>query len=356
MKTSLYLPAVSCLLTLISAATLRGNDLTADNLSLSASATIAGDIIFGTVYNGPSGNTIVSPAFRLSVANQGINTEITVPYTVEGHYEDQEVTTPEYGWVTIWTMQPSYSWGQIGTTYIDPIYDEFGNQIGGGTYEPLYGDIYMGEVLTEQSVWEVIGTTTQWQNVWVDTHQSFYTDYVYDAPKIQFTATRSDANWAWQVPTATAGEVKDIMVLWNGGLRLPSDDANRLMSLSSDSLTQSFTESISAGQKVFVTRLGSHDLKVESTAVTGSGMTQQKSEKTHEMKPESLVLSRVEKEGASPSQVISAKQTQIAADSAHFGGIVTVEGDVKVKGVMRVEPAGNLTMGIYDDGPRPLDQ
>ena len=46
-------------------------------------------------------------------------------------------------------------------------------------------------------------------------------------------------------------------------------------------------------------------------------------------------------------------QTQIAARSAQFGGAVTVEGNMNVKGSLRVLPAGDLDMGAFHKGIKP---
>lgn len=62
------------------------------------------------------------------------------------------------------------------------------------------------------------------------------------------------------------------------------------------------------------------------------------------MRADALQLTRSEY-GSNGSSITS--QTQIAARSAQFGGAVTVEGNLNVKGVLRVLPAGDLEMAFH---------
>lgn len=344
----------SAFLSISGAGWLQAEDLTADWLTVNAGATISGLLQFGTASTGVVGaSPSTTSAFQLSIA-QGLK-EITVPYTVEGHYEEGYVTVEDYGWVPDGYTQPQYTITQIGSDYFPAVYDNEGNIVTEAYTEPRYESIYTGDMWIETGTrWAVIGSHTEMGQIWVDSYESSYTDYLFEAPKIQFTASRSDANWAWQVPTENSGEYKDVMVVWNGGLRIPSNDPNRMMALASDSLTQSYDEVVGTERRVHVSRLGSHDLKTTVTTSTGSGAALISAESTNEVKPESIILTRVESQGADPIAVTLSAQTQIAAQSAHFGGVMTVVGDVKVQGVLRLEPAGDLTMGDYQVGPRPV--
>jgi hypothetical protein len=185
--------------------------------------------------------------------------------------------------------------------------------------------------------------------VWVDEQQSSYSDFVYGVPKIQFTAARSDSNWAWQVPTA-GGAPKDIMMLWDGGLSLPSEDTNRMMALLQDSLTQSYqrpwdgTQSSVESSEVKVNGMKAVSIIRHDTQLNGSS-----EERKSQLRPASLVISHENKLAGNTTMV----QTQIAADNASFGGVVQVAGDVRVKGVLRVQPAGDLSMEGFTNGPQP---
>ena len=55
-------------------------------------------------------------------------------------------------------------------------------------------------------------------------------------------------------------------------------------------------------------------------------------------------------EGSQPTT----KVTQIGAQASHFSGLVTVEDNLHVQGVLRIAPAGNLSMGAYTQGPTPV--
>lgn len=323
-------------------------DLTADHLTIQASATIAGPASFGTVHYGlQSSPHASSSAFKVSVAQA--NTEVTVPFTVEGHYEDGYTTVEDYGWIKSGRWQAQHSQQEVGTITISPVFDETGNRIEPERSEPIYGDDYLGDSWVDSNYWGIIGTHSEPGQVWVAPHQSSYTDYAQGVPKIQFTAARSDTNWAWQVPS-DSGVAKDILVLWDGGLRLPSRDDNRMMALLTDSLTQSYQTPWDGNQEKLETselRVNEFKTFTQVRSETSNGKSTEKS--TSQLRSESIQFTREEQISGTASTV----QTQIAAKSAHFGGVVQVEGDVKVRGVLRVRPAGDLDMGSYTSGPQP---
>lgn len=303
---------------------------------------------FGSLFTGLQSNaSYEGSAFYISTS-QALQ-PVQVPYTVDGYYQDTYVTVEEYGTIYSGYWQATYDYGIVSGQTYPAVTDSEGNVISAEWNDYQYGYTYTGDTWIDSSYWGVTGSHTEPGQVWVDAYQSSYTDYQYDVPKIQFTAARSNSNWAWQVPTENGG-IKDIMLLWNGGLRLPSDDTNRMMALMSDSLTQSYHTPLTNGEE----KWESSELKMDSlktssqvTRTGSSGVINEKSQS--QLRPESIQFSREEQTSGNSITV----QTQIAAKSASFGGVVQVEGDMKVRGVLRVLPAGDLEMGEYTNGVQP---
>jgi hypothetical protein len=318
------------------------------NLGVTGSADFSHTAAFGTLYTGlQSSPTPTGRAFTVSTS-QGFQ-EVQVPYTVEGYYQDGYITVEDYGTIYSGHWEAQYTWGIVSGQSYPAVYDENNVETTPAYDDYQYGYIYTGDVWVDDSYWGVIGTHSEPGQIWVEAHDSTYTDYQFDVPKIQFTAARSDANWAWQVP-ASGGGVKDIMLLWNGGLRIPSEDSNRMMALMEDSLTQSYQQPWDGTQeRLDSSELRMNELKKYTRVRYDTGLGEVTEISTSQVRSESIQFSHEEQMAGTSSTV----QTQIAAKSATFGGVVQVEGDVKVHGVLRVLPAGDLEMGSYTNGPQP---
>lgn len=380
MKISHLIP----LLLAVQVTLLPADDLTVDNLTINASATVAGastftswatfqggaqfdgsvyinanlnvtgsadfnhTTSFGTLYEGlQSSPTPISRAFTVSTS-QGFQ-EVQVPYTVQGYYQDGYVTVEDYGTIYSGHWEAQYNWGIVSGQTYPAIYDENGVETTPAYDDYQYGYLYTGDAWVDDSYWGVIGTHSEPGQVWVEAHLSSYTDYEYGVPKIQFTAARSDANWAWQVP-ASGGGVKDILLLWNGGLRIPSEDSNRMMALMEDSLTQSYQVPWDGTQeRLDSSELRMNELKKYTRVRHNTALGEVTEMSTSQVRSESIQFTREEQMAGTSTTV----QTQIAAKSANFGGVVQVQGDLGVQGVIRVHPAGNLGMGPYTQGPTP---
>jgi len=328
-------------------ALVHADDITADNLTIQQSATFQSDAYFGTVLSGLQSLPSLAHGFSVSVA-QGTS-EVNIPYTVQGHYEDEWYTVEEYGWVTSGYWQAQYTWGVVGTQWVPAVYDAEGNVITEGYNEDVYGEVYTGDQWVDTSGYGVSGTHQEFGPVWKEPYQSTYVDYQYGVPKVQFRATRSDTNFAWQVPTESGG-VKDILVVWNGGLRVPSEDVNGLMALMSDSLTQSYVQPWDGTTEVQdSSELRNNRLKTVKRVRSGTGVDEVIQESTSDLKAESLNVKQEYQQNGTATAV----QTQIGAASASFGGVVQVQGNMAVRGVLRVLPAGDLEMGSFNEGPQP---
>lgn len=319
-------------------------------VSVNGNLAVSGNATFGTLYSGLQNTpTIGGSAFTVSVF-QGLQ-EVQVPYTIDGYYQDGYITVDDYGVLGAGSgyWQAQYTWGIVSGQTYGPYYDEEGNVSTPEYNDYQYGYIYSGDQWVDTSSWGVIGSHMEAGQVWVPPSQSFYTDYQYGVPKIQFTAARSDANWAWQVP-GTNGVPKDIMLLWDGGLRLPSSDPNRMMALMPDSLTQSYQQLWDGNQE----RTDSSELKLDglksvSNVRQNSEVGEVRTINTTHLRSDAATFTSEEQMGTTAKTI----QTQISAKSANFGGVVQVQGDLSIKGVLRVFPAGDLSMEGFTNGPQP---
>ena len=128
---------------------------------------------------------------------------------------------------------------------------------------------------------------------------------------------------------------------------MTSEDTSRTFSLTPWSLQQSAsgtdgtntTGQNSAEETQHAALLQWQDNAGNNSAQTGS-----------HLRAEALQLVRTE---SLASGISTTAQTQIAARSAQFGGAVTVEGNLNVKGSVRVLPVGDLAMGAFHKGTRP---
>ena len=175
----------------------------------------------------------------------------------------------------------------------------------------------------------------------------------YSAPRLQFTATRSDAAWVWRAPeqlpswaqSNDVGGPVDIMVLTSGGLLLPNNDpiygAASGMLISHDSIKSNLQESGDDGNGSLKSFSAGHEgIEFKEQGWSWNNGTLSTAEDNSHLNSNTLLLSR--SESTSGTAV-----TQIAAKSAHFGGVVSVEG------VLRVNPAGDLGMGQFHHGMKP---
>lgn len=322
------IPRALCFACLVGGSPLLGT--TFNTVTVNQDATIAGAAFFGSVSNDntPLGPITPFPGMKVHVT-QGSN-EVWNSVMVSGYYQDNWVTVEQWGNVPSNTgrWEPQYTWGIVSEEYIPPVYDYDGSVITEGYWNQTFGDVYTGDVwVADPDVWGITGTITENQPIWVPDHyESTYSYTQFHAPLIHQTATRSDANWVWEVPTSE-GTTRAVMRLWDGGIALPNYDGQTLMSITPTSIYYSNE----TGSNSLMNAQGSLYL----TQVTnGATLEESKSE----VRPELLRLTRKEV----TNNVATIGMTQIAAKSATFGGIVTVEGNLNVLGTITQggEPVG----------------
>ncbi len=311
------------------------------DLDVSNQATIGAAIHLGSVQIGANASAGTSYGQRMEVTQQA--QEVMQSYTIPGYNQDNWVTVEDWGWVDVpgyWS--PQYTWGIVGEDYYPAVYDENGVEIAAAYWVPRYGDVYTGDTwVSGYSTWGITGTHEENQSIWIPDQVSSYWEMNYSAPVIHATASRSDANWVWNVPD-TNGNLHHVLRLWDGGLTLPLPNGEVSMTLSPTSLSYSGESGGPQHKSAQMNAEGTF----HTTTVTGAASSAQSAS---ELRPELIRLTRTE----TTNGATTLGQTQIAAKSAAFGGVVEVAGDLKVQGTLRVPEQGDLSMGEFTSGPQP---
>lgn len=310
------------------------------DITVSNDATIGNAINFGQVQLGNNASGGTSHGARLHVTQEA--QEVWQSYTIEGYYSDNWVTVEDWGYAEVggyWS--PQYMWGIVSYNEFPAVYDENNNLVTPAYSEPVYGDVYTGDVwVSGTTMWTVVGTHQENQPIWNPETTGSYSEWQYNAPVIHNTATRSDANWVWDVPGDSG--VRSVLRVWDGGLALPNANGEVNMTLSPTSLQYVGVGLASNGTSP-LNKLA--QIYSEGTLHTASAPDLGEEDKA-ELRPELLRLTRTENNAP-------AGQTQIAAKSAAFGGVVEVAGDLKVQGTFRVPQRGDISMGEFTNGPQP---
>lgn len=313
------------------------------DLDVSNQATIGAAIHLGSVQLGQTAGS-TSYGLRMNVSQQA--EEVMQSYTIPGYNQDNWVTVEDWGWVTVpgyWA--PQYTWGVVGQDYFPPVLDENGVEISAGYWMDRYDWIYNGDSWVPDSTnWGITGTHQENNPTWVPDQLSSYSETRYDAPVIHASASRTDTNWVWEVPDAS-GSLRKVMRLWDGGLTLPQPNGEVKMTLSPTSLFYTNAHSAPNGTDTLykLTQMNAEGILQTATVVAVG------EESKLETRPELIRLTRTEMDGG----ITTIGQTQIAAKSAAFGGVVEVAGDLKVQGTLRVPKRGDISMGEFTSGPQP---
>ena len=238
-----------------------------------------------------------------------------------GHYEAREtfgitgghmetITTTGIiggGWQDVWV------WGVVG-----------------GHYEDVMGSTY-----------GVVGSQETTQEVWVPESRSSRTETRAGVPMVRFVGQELNSVWSWK------NQNKELMELSSAGLSLPkpyeTDGRNRAV-LTSTEFEQSFTaDDESTGAYVsYGVKLAKDGIETWNDEGSQNGVTTSRSAS---YKPQEVIFRKSEPSGDGIS--IESRSTRIAATDAEFGG------NVAVKGILRVNPAGDVGMGDFTNGPKP---
>jgi hypothetical protein len=340
-------------------------------------AHIQGATFFGKLADDPS-----SAGFKVDVVQASYLTggELIQEGQESGYYDYEVIQHPARTWyedvyTDIWGMVDQGYW-EPGTlveypysTWVDPVYDEEGNLISDG-YEYFYSEwIEEGGQWVENWVEGVI--RTDWTQVehyeeaweeeiahWIDTSTAaVYSEVVevFEKPVIRFSATRSDASWLWQNPgDGETQESRWLMKLSNAGLLFPSplgDNVYRKALYNHQSAM--YTEVQFQTQDDPTLGIGSEFSKegLKAWAEEGDAIgandrllapsVRMESKLTHN----ALEIQRAQPTNDGTSSAVFT--TRIVADHATFGG------SVAVKGALLILPQGDISMGEFNNGPRP---
>jgi hypothetical protein len=244
------------------------------DVDVSNNATIAGAAFFGSIQVDQTGNSL-SHGMALNVSQT--TEEVVSGYIVPAHYVDNWVTVEDWGWVEsggYWS--PQYSWQWVGQDYFPPVYDEFGNVIEPERWESRYDNVYIGDVwVSGEQVWGITGTHQENQQMWVPDETQSYTEMRYNAPVIHQRATRSDANWVWEVPDGNGG-AREVMRLWDGGLGLADVSSGLGMTLSPSALYYTRDNTVAgASSSNTSAQVGAEVTTYTTTSISGGGGAEQ---------------------------------------------------------------------------------
>jgi len=334
---------ISLLAVLWPPARLRADDIAADNITIQQAA------LFGMVYTDTSATTLAE-GLRIDASQD--TAEVYHTSTTPGYFDDNWVTIEEFGEVEIGHWEYTTEYQIVGYDKIPATYDEDGNIITPESYEPRWDDVVTGSTwVSEGTTWGVTGTHQENQPVWRDEQTNSWTETTAGGtPRVRFNATRSDTNFTFRVPSpGTPDGMKDILVVWEGGLTLPNIDTSRTSVFTSGSLQQSWWRSVSNTYLVSTSNVRAESITQRSTASYSAAGAAHLDTSENEARPEYLRLTRTENVNGTSTVA----QTQIAAKSATFAGVVEVSGNLKVQGALLVQPQGDLLMGAYTNGPQP---
>jgi hypothetical protein len=348
--------------------------------SVLSELTVAGDALFqgqahfGTLLNGAGG-----PGFKVVVSQ--------TPITVESQVWVEESTRPVTRWEDVWgATEQGYNnevWGWVtqdtwhhaegyyteqgsGMYQGTSTYDEFGNEIMNEIMiqvwvetAPAYMTSSTDYVVTGTTwvstgtTWGVIDTVPVTEDELVPGYWDTLTQNDYSAPIIDFTANRSSTVWRWQNPSEMAGN-QTLMTLSSGGLSFPSlaNDGWTRRSYINDLETR-FSRIILSGADSSRQAFGSKQTHegIQVWGEEGGVATEANPDRIAfpnlannvKIEHDAVNVSRSIKQNGN----ITTKNTRVLADYAKFGGIV------EVQGALRVAPSGDLSMGIYTQGNQP---
>jgi len=209
-------------------------------------------------------------------------------------------------------------------------------------------DDYLGE----QQIGEepVVTTTTDPDTITTES----YTDYA--TPMARFTGTRPGLAWVWRNWEDSSGaSSRDLMTLSEGGLLLPNPApgaGNYNASLSYNKFEQSWSgpqqiQNVGILYRTFGSSMEKDKIRVwNSSGNYQAGNTSQVTpdQDTVEIASDGVT---VKSDAQGSGSTVQSQVTHIKSTFATFAG------NVAVKGVLRVQPAGDIDMGAYTAGPQP---
>lgn len=306
------------------------------NLTVQQDSWLYGVTSFGHLTENPQ-----TPGLWLGVSQDGYMTTQTNVVT-PGYWTTQSVVVEDYGWVENGYYTPIFDYVTIND-YFPPVYDSDGILITDGYTSSRIEYQQTGQTWNSNSTWGITGSHTEQQPVWIPDVVENVEVTNYGAPRVAFTAPRSDTNYDFMFPSSYGGGMWRALSIYNGGLMMGSENGWRSVSLTPQYIQQYGYNTDGSQYNAVANAEGAQHYawKYNSTSYVYG---------VSELRADTLQFRRTEYfyNGTNVTA-----QTQIAARSAQFGGAVTVEGNLNVKGPLRLLPAGDLDMGAFHKGAKP---
>jgi hypothetical protein len=286
------------------------------------------------------------PVFQLGLSQD--EWEYTQSNVIRPGYNSyQTIVVEDYGWMDTGYWQPNFDWVTVDE-YYPPVYDTDGNVVSEGYSNSRQDWQQVGQTWIPTQVYGVTGTHTETQETWVPDEVENVTMTGYGAAHVKFNASRSDTNYDFNFPSSYGGgSMWKAMTIYSGGITMNSEDGWGSLALTPRSFSQWGYGANGAYATALATAEQTQHYSWQSSVLTPAGWVSAGSNSY--LRADALQFSRTEYSAAGTTTA----QTQIAARSAQFGGAVTVEGNLNVKGRLRVLPAGDLEMGAFHKGTRP---
>ena len=337
---------------------------TLSDLTVQGDAFLKGSVMFGELIDEMGGD-----GFRVHVEQTSTTVETEV-WIEPGEPYEETSWVEEWGWVQNGYYEDVYDWVDVeiwvpAEGYTETVVtgqDEEGNDITEEVWvetSPAYVDrvesqyVWVGSnFVTGDDYWGLLNSYST--SNWVTPEGYLETQSVtsFSAPTVHFTGNRSGTVWQWQNP-AEAGGQQVLMKLSNGGLSFPSSLGNgwnqrSLINQREVVLSEVLATTVDSQRQAYGSKMNRDGIEVwgeEGGALEGSDrLSAPAMNSSVTVDHQTVHLERSYRTGTGSSVT---KVTRVLPDLAEFGGTVNV------KGVLRVQPAGDLSMGMYTSGPRP---
>lgn len=342
-------------------------DITASNL------TVADNAFFGGLTSyGYSTGTSPSTGYTVDIYT-GIST-IEQAQISPGHTSNKTVWQDVYGlisrpgkktWVENYglvtdTITVNDYGPVIVQVWIPPVLDDQGNILESGHYvtDTVTGVIGNHQETVQnwgvagasyqtepgETYWGVVSSSQALVPTWHEEQRFSSTQTVLGVPIVRMIGQTTETVWSWN------NLERELMELSPAGLSvpLPHDPQGFNKSIiTPTAFEQSFSNQTGSGAyDNYGLRMQKDQL--EAWKETGSGNIPSQSESIT-LKSSEILLTKE----TPTTSTVSSTTTRISAESSFFGGIVEVDGTLKVQGVIRVIAAGDVSMGPFTAGPTP---
>ncbi len=337
------------------------------SLTVAQEAHLKGPALFGVL-----AEDTAQAGFKVDVVQAShVSWEEGTPYyEYETIYHEGYLDT-RWEFVDTWDWVDRSYWQEGGNmqevwhdVWIDPEYDEDGNMIADGYYEQYSEWVETEGYWVEDIFWGIVASEwtqiTEWIEPWEEEVSTWIEPgmietTVYEKPVVRFTGMRSDTVWLWQNPSASpSADHRWLMKLSKGGLQFPSPlGGNIFRKALINHQTAVWSEMLEQEGDDPAQALGAKITKGGVNVWAEQGDAAQDDERLAapfvrmetKLAHDALEIQRAQPTADGAATAVMT--TRIVADHASFGG------SVAVKGVLLINPQGDIGMGEFQNGPRP---